>query len=223
MHWTAFEDRLDLIPARAASCFELSSCRLLLRSPTDLLFYLGERVQGQVTGIRVVPDHPPVDMCFGARISGQEALILGTSATPFLLDEGDYDEFCYLHLMPHEIPTRGFVRGRQTPTHGAHSSHGSVSQATMGTSHVGASSSSSGLDASFWAPDHVDYFGTGSEMARYEIPVAFPSDYRPLPEDVSQVFFFLLFFLSILSCHSECLDGNCSCRFLLTGLGMLMT
>ena len=186
--WAAFEDRLDLIPARAADCLRLSSCRVLLRSPTGLLYYLGERVQGQVTGVRVVPEHPPVDMRFGSRISGQEALVLGTSAVPFLLDEADYDEFCRVHLMPCEIPSRGSTSARQTPTPGMHSSHGSVSQTTMGTSPAGASSSSSGIDAGFWAPEHVDYLGTGCEMVYYEIPTAFPSDYRPIPEGVTQVF-----------------------------------
>ena len=149
MYWTAFEDRLDLVPARASSCFGLTSCRLLLRSPTGLLFYLGERVQGQVTSVRVVPDHPLVDMRFGPRISGQETLVLGTFATSFLLDGVDYDEFCRLHLMPCEIPTRGNMRGTRTPTPGMHSSHGFVSQTTMGTSHAGASSSFSGFDATF--------------------------------------------------------------------------
>ena len=189
MRWATFEDRLDLVPARAADCFRLSSCRVLLRSPTGPLYYLGERVQCQVTGIRVVLEHPPVDMRFGSRISGQEALVLGTSVVPFLLDEADYDEFCRIHLMPREILARGPTRARQTPTPGMHSSHGSVSQATMGTSPAGASSSFSGIDASFWAPDYVDYLGTGCEMVRYEVHAALPSDYRPLPEDVTQVFF----------------------------------
>ena len=93
MHWTAFENRLDLIPARAASYFGLSSCRLLLRSPTGLLYYLGERVQGQVTGIRVVPDHPSVDMCFEYRIARQETLVVGIFVMPFFLDMADYNEF----------------------------------------------------------------------------------------------------------------------------------
>ena len=75
-----------------------------------------------------------------------------------------------------------------------HSSYGSASQTTMGTSHAGASSSFSGLDATFWVPDHVDYY-TGSEMVRYEVPVSYLSDYRPLPENVTQVFFFLLLLL----------------------------
>ena len=144
----------------------------------------------------MVPDHPPMDMCFECRISGQETLVLGTSVTPFLLDGADYDEFCRLHLMPYEIPVRGTVGARRTPTPGMHSSHGSVSQTTMGTSHAGASSSFSGFDATFWVPDHVDYY-TGNEMARYEVPVSYLSDYRPLPEDVTQVFSYPIFPLSL--------------------------
>ena len=210
---------MDLIPARASACLGLSQCRLLLRSPAGLLFYLGERVQGQVTGLRAVPDHPPVDMRFGPCISSQETLVFGTSVTPFLLDGANYDEFCRLCLMPGEIPTRGSWRARQTPTPGTHSSHGSVSQTAMGTSHAGASSSFSGFDATFWVPDHVDYY-TGSEMVRYEVPVSYLSDYSPLPENVTQVFFFLLL-LSL--CHSECPDDDCLCRFLSTGLGILTT
>ena len=69
-----------------------------------------------------------------------------------------------------------------------HSSYESVSQVTMGTSPVGASSSFSGIDVSFWAPEYVDYIGTGCEMVHYEVPTAFLSDYRPIPEGVTQVF-----------------------------------
>ena len=129
-----------------------------------------------------------MDMHFGSHVACQKTLVVGTFAVPFLLDGVDYDKFCHLHLMPCEIPTGSSTRERQVPKLGMQFLDESTSQATIGTSQAGASSSFSGIDTSFWAPKYVDYIGIGCEMVHYEVPTAFPSDYRLIPEGVTQVF-----------------------------------
>ena len=64
----SFAGRFALIPPRASTCLRLTQCRVLLRSPAGMSYFLGERVQDQTEGDRVVPAHPPVDMRFGSHI-----------------------------------------------------------------------------------------------------------------------------------------------------------
>ena len=149
------------MPLWAVDCLRLSLNQFLLRAPSSLLYFLGERVRGQVDGSQMVPFHPPVDMRFGTRITLHEDLFISVYAEHLLIEGFDYDEFCRTHLMPREIPVRGRSapsRGRQTHSSAMPSSHGSVSHTAMGASSSGAgASTTAGLDSAYWAPGHLDY------------------------------------------------------------------
>ena len=90
-------------------------------------------------------------------------------------------------------------RDRQTPTTTMPSSQGSVSHAAMGATTSGAgTSTAAGLDASYWAPNHLDYLGADFRFTRIVISPETTLEYRPLPADITQVFFIFLFFIIII-------------------------